>query len=129
MTAKPQIVIFGASKGGISAYHYFKNDYEIVAFADNDAKKHGKSFLGKPVVSAKDLISLKFDKIIIASLYALHIHRQLVCEEGISSSLIVRLPASFLEKEQPLYYFSGCIVAGFWIFLFIVFSLFLLYWL
>jgi FlaA1/EpsC-like NDP-sugar epimerase len=129
MPIKPRIVIFGASQGGISAYHYFKKHFEIVAFADNDVKKHGQILLGKPVVSAKVLNTLKLDKIIIASLYALQIHRQLVHEEGIASSVITRLPASFFEKAHPQYYVAGITVATVWIVLVVTLIVSLSYWL
>ncbi|MGI2156627.1 nucleoside-diphosphate sugar epimerase/dehydratase [Shewanella baltica] len=129
MINKPRIVIFGASRGGISAYHYFKHEYEVIAFADNDNKKHGQSLLGKPVVSAKDLQTMQLDKIVIASLYALQIHRQLVCDEGVDTALITRLPASFFDKAHPFYYAAGFIVAAVSIIVLFGFSSLIFYWL
>jgi FlaA1/EpsC-like NDP-sugar epimerase len=111
MFSKPRIVIFGASRGGISAFHYFKRDHDIIAFADNDLKKQGQELMGKPIVAANNLLSLNPDKIVIASLYALQIHRQLVIDQGIENQRIVRLPATFFDKAHPLYFAAAFTVA------------------
>lgn len=129
MTTKPRIAIFGAGSGGVNAYEYLKSEYELVAFADNDKKKHGQTLNGCPIVSAEVLNSLPIDKIVIASTYGLQIHRQLVYEENIPAANIIRLPISLLKKANPLYYAAFFTVAAFWLLVTAGALMAFLYWL
>lgn len=117
MENKPTIILFGAGAGGITASEYLKHQYKLVAFADNDPKKHGQTLIGYPILSAKELRDTPIDKIVIASTYGLQIHRQLVYEENIDPTKIIRLPISFLKPVNPSYYFAALLVALFWVFL------------
>lgn len=128
MKTKPKMVLFGASAGGINAYHYLKQQYELIAFADNDRKKHGQTLNGYPIVPATALRDLPVDKIIIASTYGLQIHRQLVYEEQIAPDKIIRLSVSLLKKANPWYYFAALLVALFWIGGAVSLCLFVFYW-
>ena len=71
-----KIIIFGASNTGKNAFEVLNKKYEVVAFCDNDANKHGAQFCGITVIAPSDL--QKDNKIIVASLYyALEIAFQL----------------------------------------------------
>lgn len=68
---KKRIVIFGTGSYGKKVYNYFikKNDFEIVAFADNDTKKQNTLLFSIKIISPNELKMLEFEKIIIASSY------------------------------------------------------------
>lgn len=69
-------VIFGASKLGEQAYQILHYDYEIVAFIDNDEKKHGKLLNGLKIYGVDYLLKHEVN-IIIASMYKNEISKQL----------------------------------------------------
>lgn len=81
---KEDIIIFGASGGGSTAYELLNQDYNIKGFSDNDAKKWDKLYLGKPVIKPDTLLEMKNIIIIIASEYYFAINRQLR-EMGLSN--------------------------------------------
>jgi hypothetical protein len=75
------IIIFGASKLGQVAMDYFKNNYGIIAFADNDKGKVGNKFNELPIIDAKTAIKISNNNnidIIIASMYSREIEKQLL---------------------------------------------------
>lgn len=96
-----KVVIFGASEGGKKVRQRLPRNIKVVAFSDNDLNKHG-SFIDKiPVVSPDEICQLKFDYIIIGSMYELEISRQLkamgIDETKIESGwhLSIGTPSSF----------------------------------
>lgn len=44
---------------------YVKMKFEVVAFADNSAEKHGKLFDGKPIIHPSEMSNFEYDEIII----------------------------------------------------------------
>ena len=66
MRAK-QVIIFGAGPTGVRVFDKYKELVDIVAVTDNDETKWGKCIGGVTAVSPETAISLKFDKVIIAS--------------------------------------------------------------
>lgn len=90
--SKQRVVIFGA--GGSGRKYYKENsanqDMEIIAFADNF--KTGEQF-GLPILKPEDLLDYDFDYLIIASVAAGPIERQLL-ELGLQRSKISK---SYLE--------------------------------
>lgn len=75
---KPRAIIFGAGLAGQRTYKYYKNQFKIVAFADNDPKKSGTSLFGLPIVLGNHILETDFDKIIIGSTYSSEITQQLL---------------------------------------------------
>ena len=47
---KQQVIIFGASQGGVKAMPRVAHWGEVIAFTDNDANKHGKQFQDRPIL-------------------------------------------------------------------------------
>jgi FlaA1/EpsC-like NDP-sugar epimerase len=129
MEIKPRIALFGAGSGGLNAYEYLKNDYELVVFVDNDKRKHGQMLNGFRIISAQELRDFPVDKIVIASTYGLQIHHQLIFEAKIAPEKIIRLSVSMLTKANPLYYIAAFTVAAFWILSAFVVVAALVYWL
>lgn len=63
---RKRIILFGASKGGQRAYRCWAHSHKILAFADNDPGKYGKTIFGKPVISPNDIPSYSYDHIYIS---------------------------------------------------------------
>jgi hypothetical protein len=55
-----------------------KNRIKVLAFADNDAAKHGTKVGGIPVISPESLQTESFDGVVITSMYVEQIHTQLI---------------------------------------------------
>lgn len=62
-----EIIIFGASNLGKSAYYALKSKYNIIFFADNNSDLWGNEFEGKEIVSPKCLNKLTNRQIVIAN--------------------------------------------------------------
>jgi len=75
--AKLNAVIFGAGDAGCAAYELLRNEYNIVAFADNDASKFNTELLGLKVISANEIRTSGVQKVLIASEYSEQIFKQL----------------------------------------------------
>ena len=73
------VVIFGAGQGGQRVARVLPSGYRLLAFADNDQKKHGDSLFGKPILAPQRLTTgdVQYDTIIVASQYAREICSQL----------------------------------------------------
>lgn len=65
-------VIFGAGSIGEKVYNIYKENYEIVAFADNDTNKIGTEYCELPIISPQKLHDIKFDVILIGSLIGIN---------------------------------------------------------
>jgi hypothetical protein len=48
--------IFGAGVWGMRFYAKFGEQYEIECFCDNDTSKHGRKYLGLPVISPEEAV-------------------------------------------------------------------------
>ncbi|MCL1864050.1 MAG: class I SAM-dependent methyltransferase [Defluviitaleaceae bacterium] len=78
--------IFGAGLFGINCYHLLKQDYDIIAFIDNDKHKIGTSIIdNKRVISVDELAHLKEEYFVfITGTYAHEMSNQLE-EMGITN--------------------------------------------
>lgn len=74
---KEKCIIFGASKTGLTAFGLLHEEYDIIGFSDNDAKKWGRLFCERKIYAPEELKSMLDTKIIIASVYYSLIHGQL----------------------------------------------------
>lgn len=78
---KINIIMFGASGGGESFISHVNNndsEYNILAVADNDEKKHNTIFNGYPVIAPEEISQFEYDKIIITSGFFMEIMEQLL---------------------------------------------------
>ena len=84
------IVIFGTGSNGERAWQAAAAcpDIHVVCFADNDAAKQGTNLHGRRVIAPSALASTPFDFIVIASMFAADIRRQLD-ELGLPSERVV----------------------------------------
>ena len=73
------VVVFGTGSNGERAWRAAatRADINVVCFADNDARKHGSRLHDRPIVAPDGLGGERFDFIVLASMYAADIERQL----------------------------------------------------
>lgn len=99
------VIIFGTGEFAKNIYNQYKNDLNIINFSDNNKDKHNTLFFEKLVVAPKDLTSINFDEIIIASSYSEEIYQQLVEDLNLDKNKIRRLyvnesKVQFYSKEK-----------------------------
>ena len=92
------VVIFGASLSGRSALSAISEQYEVLAFVDNDSKKHGANIQSIPIISPSDIATLQPDKIVIASEFFEQIQQQL--EQLVPQIVVEVLPARLIKPIQ-----------------------------
>ncbi len=72
-----KILFFGASNGGKRAYRCRDRSHRVLAFADNDASKHGKTLCGKPIITPDEIASYPYDLIYISCESCFQVYLQL----------------------------------------------------
>ncbi|QYK64364.1 TylF/MycF/NovP-related O-methyltransferase [Paenibacillus sp. S25] len=89
MIDKAKVVIFGAGDGGFRVHYLLSDEFEVIAFADNDVSKQGSKFLSKPVVAPNEICKLVFDYVIIANIHGESVYKQLTEELSIEKEKII----------------------------------------
>ncbi|ALA44192.1 MULTISPECIES: TylF/MycF/NovP-related O-methyltransferase [Paenibacillus] len=89
MIDKAKVVIFGAGDGGLRVHYLLSDEFEVIAFADNDGSKQGSKFLSKPVVAPNEICKLVFDYVIIANIHGESVYKQLTEELSIEKEKII----------------------------------------
>lgn len=89
MTKKLKTIIFGAGNGGIRAFYHLDQQFEVIAFADNNEEKHGKYLCSKPIINPEKIIDIQYDYIIIANLQSNFIYEQLITQLHVSETKII----------------------------------------
>ena len=97
---KPRTILFGASKGGERFLRRCGSAFEIVAFCDNDPKKHGQTLSGLPILPPARLQDIPHDRNVIASMFGHEIKEQLVRQFGIPEARIQFAPKSALSPNK-----------------------------
>lgn len=84
-----RLVVFGAGLAGMKAWIALTQlpAVEVVAFLDNDPKKRDTCLFGTPVRSVSALGAIHYDAVLIASLSANDIRRQLLAQ-GVPESML-----------------------------------------
>lgn len=100
-TQTPRIVLFGASSMAKDYLTERMTQEHIIAILDNNPKIQGTSLFSIPILAPKEISSLTFDKVIIASQYAQEIHSQLTGELKIPADKIALAPKN---GYTPLFY-------------------------
>lgn len=80
LQVKKNIIIFGMGYYGKNTYWKLKNDYNVVAFADNNSKLLGETYEKVPVILGETLVeqNLKDTDIIICTQFYYEIESQLI---------------------------------------------------
>ena len=91
------VIIFGAGLGGQRVAKVLPPGDRLLAFTDNDQKKHDTLLFGKPVVAPNRILdsALAFDTVIVGSQYVREICSQLL-EMGVSKDRIELVEADVL---------------------------------
>lgn len=77
-SASDSVVIFGTGRAADQAWACVEDKSAVIAFADNDVRKQGSRFHGRPVIAPAQLRELPFRRICIASMYHQQIAKQLI---------------------------------------------------
>ena len=74
------IIIFGTGEFGKDSFHFYQleDNINIIAFSDNDITKHNTILLDTKIINPKDILTIKFDEIVIASSFDDEIYQQLI---------------------------------------------------
>jgi FlaA1/EpsC-like NDP-sugar epimerase len=96
-----RVIVFGAGLAGMNAWMALSRlpAIEVVAFLDNDRSKQGKSLCGLPIKGVEGIASVEHDAVLIASMKADEIRRQLVATGVPADRFIVLDPSRNLEAQ------------------------------
>lgn len=84
-----KLIIFGSGKIGRKTYRYIdKTQNSILCYVDNDPKKQGGGINGRAIISPDEMVHIKYDYILIASVYWREIRYQLL-ELGVDAKRII----------------------------------------
>ncbi len=90
-----KVICFGAGGMGEKLYGIISEEYEIVAFADNQETKWGTSLLGKKIISPNSINDYVFDKIVITTTLAIDTVINQLLGLGVDRSKIITSYASY----------------------------------
>lgn len=93
-----KIIVFGASEGGRKFLNN-QNEYEILAFTDNNQSKIGSYIEQFPIIAPDRLSDYAYDFIVIASMYIKEIKVQLIHELKINEEKIIIAPKAQLKES------------------------------
>src|SRR6478736_4055007 len=98
------VVIFGTGSNGERAWQAANgcDGVNVVCFADNDARKHGTTLHERPVVGADALPDMKWDVVVVASMYATQIREQLHDLDLPDELIVAPEPAAYGETFESL---------------------------
>lgn len=110
-----KVVIFGASENSKKLYRKIEEEYEIVAFTDNDNAKWGGQIDGVPIIPPNEIMKAKWDEVIVASITAMYTIRDQLIGYGISKAAInlsymelqVKAREQFLTDFAQIVYEKG----------------------
>lgn len=105
--SKIRIVIFGAGAAGQLTLIKLPEQFEVIAFSDNDIDLHGKKVLGVEVIPPSKLVSgdYSFDCILVASTYYFPIKKQLRECFKIPLIKISRAPLALITTPSAIHSF------------------------
>ncbi len=89
MAEKRKVILFGAGDGGLRVYYMLGQQFEVIAFVDNDPSKQGDIFLSKPVIAPQEIAKYEYDLIIIANIHGKAVYKQLTEDLQINKENII----------------------------------------
>lgn len=72
------IVIFGTGAAGRAIYRALKDEFNIVAFIDNNPNKQGTKYCDIEIYSVQNVVNLKFDYVYLGGIWADEMETQLL---------------------------------------------------
>ena len=94
-----KIIIFGAGAAGKN-FILNQSEYQIVAVADNDEKKHGTFLEDIEVINPNEIPNFEYDKIMITSMYFNPIKKQLTEEIGVQIQRVNAANKNLLKENM-----------------------------
>ena len=97
---KIKVIIFGASTAGQNTFVQLPEQFEVIAFADNNNELTGRKVLGVPVISPIQITTGEylFDSILVASIYYFPIKQQLVEKLNVPVSKVSRASQALISE-------------------------------
>jgi len=119
----PKAIIFGTGSSGKSLLPVIQEQYQVIAFTDNDKSKWGETFEGYRVCEPESILDLEHDVVIVASSPGLNPITKQLLDMGISRgdiitdyvAISVKSRIVFLEKLADLFQekgINGCVAEG-----------------
>ena len=99
-------VVFGTGSLARAFCAKMPADLDILAFADNDVRRQGTSFEGRPVVAPAAIPALDPDAVIVASCFHEEISTQLTSLVGLAPEKIRRCPKGLQNPHKSLHPFA-----------------------
>lgn len=84
-----RVIIFGASESSKNLYRLIEEKYDIIAYTDNDKEKWGKKMGGLPIIPPTEVLKMKWDEIIVASITAMYLIQEQLISYGIERSELI----------------------------------------
>lgn len=102
-----RVIIFGASAAGQRALMQLPEQFEVVAFADNNNKLHGQKVLGIPVIAPAQIgtEACMFDTVLVASIYYFPIKQQLVEQLHVPITKVARASQALISGPSSAHTF------------------------
>ncbi len=89
MAGKSKVILFGAGDGGVRVFYMLSQQFEVIAFVDNDSSKQGSTLLSKPVIAPQAITSFEYDFIIISNIHGKAVYKQLTEDLKIKKENII----------------------------------------
>lgn len=101
-----KVLVFGTGLFFENRKEYFK-DVDIVAFIDNDSKKHGIFLEGRPIISLNEGLKMPYDIICLMSIHKSEMKKQLI-DLGIPSDKIIDFNeiGKIVDNQQMTVYYK-----------------------
>ena len=118
-----KVLIFGTGSSGIKILKLAQQQYQVIAFIDNDEKMWGNSIEGFPIYNPSKILEIDYDMIIIASFTGLCPITEQLLNMGVKRGCInneylllsVKSRIVFIEKLAELFQdkgIYGCVAEG-----------------
>ncbi len=115
-----KLLIWGTGSTCTSMLRFFdseKEDAQIIAFIDNDPRRQGDVFEGKPVIAPSQINQFQYDEILICSVYSDEIYQQLKNDLHIAEDKKIVLVNQFYYARKVMlrkysdYYNGNTVIA------------------
>ncbi len=90
-----KVICFGAGNTAKNLYKRIAEQYEVIAFADNQESKHGQFLMGKEIISPDKIKDYNYDYLIVTALTAIGGGFQQLIDLGVDKSKIITSYVSY----------------------------------
>ena len=97
-----KVICFGAGEGAKRFFDKITEEYEVIAFADNQKSKQGEMLLGRKIISPEKIKDYQFDYILITSSLGIYSMPKQLADMGIDESKIIISPNFKYQVESRI---------------------------